>query len=181
MSSLVFLLKNFCIAGRLFVSVSTFLPQFQLASGGINEYLHWLPVFVHKQIYYIIRLIYSYSQVLFTTKGSKVKSLTTENGGNVVLSSILEADVKSIVTITRGTTDKDELLLVVACGRDTISVASSIKRLASENVFVVQIQHPRRQVSRFDLVFAPQHDYYALTAHEQEQVPEFLRKYMAPE
>lgn len=30
-------------------------------------------------------------------------------------------------------------LLVVACGRDTISTASSIKRLASENVFVVQV------------------------------------------
>jgi len=30
-------------------------------------------------------------------------------------------------------------LLAVACGRDTISTASSIKRLASENVFVVQV------------------------------------------
>lgn len=75
-------------------------------SGGINEYLHWLPVSVHKQIYYIIRLLYSYSQVMVTTKGSKVKSLTTENGGNVGLSSILEVDVNSIVTITRGTADK---------------------------------------------------------------------------
>lgn len=34
---------------------------------------------------------------------------------------------------------RDGPLLVVASGRDTISIASSIKRLASENVFVVQV------------------------------------------
>ena len=34
---------------------------------------------------------------------------------------------------------RDGPLLVVASGRDTISVASSIKRLASENVFLVQV------------------------------------------
>ncbi|MFS8008049.1 putative mitochondrial fission protein ELM1 [Helianthus anomalus] len=43
-------------------------------------------------------------------------------------------------------------------------------------VFVVQIQHPRTQLNRFDLVVAPQHDYYALTAHAQEQVPRLFRK-----
>jgi len=34
---------------------------------------------------------------------------------------------------------RDGPLLVVASGRDTISVASSIKRLASEKVFLVQV------------------------------------------
>lgn len=34
---------------------------------------------------------------------------------------------------------RDGPLLVVASGRDTISVASAIKRLASKNVFVVQV------------------------------------------
>lgn len=36
---------------------------------------------------------------------------------------------------------RDGPLLVVASGRDTISVASSIKRLASQNVFVVQVPY----------------------------------------
>ncbi|XP_076906383.1 mitochondrial fission protein ELM1-like [Bidens hawaiensis] len=148
--------------------------------GGINEYLLWLPVSLHKQIYYIIRLIYGYSQVLITSKGSRVQSLTGENGGSVGLSSVLEADVKSIVKMAKGTAEKDGPLLVVACGRDTISIASSIKKLAAENVFVVQIQHPRTQLNRFDLVVAPQHDYYALTAHAQEQVPRLFRKYITP-
>ncbi|KAD7478227.1 hypothetical protein R6Q59_007676 [Mikania micrantha] len=148
--------------------------------GGINEYLHWLPVSLHKQIYYIIRLIYGYSQVLLTSRGSRVQSLTGENGGSVGLSSVLEADVKSIVKMAKGTAEKDGPLLVVACGRDTISIASSIKKLASDNVFVVQIQHPRTQLSRFDLVVAPQHDYYALTPHAQEQVPRFFHKYITP-
>uniref|UniRef100_A0A2N9INQ1 Mitochondrial fission protein ELM1 n=1 Tax=Fagus sylvatica TaxID=28930 RepID=A0A2N9INQ1_FAGSY len=91
--------------------------------GGINEWLHWLPVSFHK---------------------------------------------------------KDGPLLVVASGRDTISIASSIKRLASQNVFVVQIQHPRSNLNRFDLVITPHHDYYPLTPHAQEQVPRFLRKWITP-
>lgn len=35
---------------------------------------------------------------------------------------------------------RDGPLLVVASGRDTISVATSIKRLAPENVFLVQVK-----------------------------------------
>lgn len=35
---------------------------------------------------------------------------------------------------------RDGPLLVVASGRDTISVATSIKRLALENVFLVQVK-----------------------------------------
>lgn len=35
---------------------------------------------------------------------------------------------------------RDGPLLVIASGRDTISVASSIKRFAPENVFVVQVK-----------------------------------------
>ena len=34
---------------------------------------------------------------------------------------------------------RDGPLVVIACGRDTVSIASSIRRLASENVFVVQV------------------------------------------
>lgn len=39
------------------------------------------------------------------------------------------------------TSFRDGPLLVVASGRDTISVASAIKRLASKNVFVVQVSY----------------------------------------
>lgn len=41
--------------------------------------------------------------------------------------------------------DRNGPLLVVASGRDTISVASSIRRLAMEYVFVVQVKSfPRK-------------------------------------
>ncbi|KAL0390657.1 UNVERIFIED_CONTAM: Mitochondrial fission protein ELM1 [Sesamum calycinum] len=70
-------------------------------------------------------------------------SLPRENGTSIGLSSVLEADVKNIVRMAKETFEKDGPLLVVASGRDTISIASSIKRLASENVFVVQEQVPR--------------------------------------
>ncbi|KAL7582372.1 hypothetical protein Lser_V15G46064 [Lactuca serriola] len=74
-------------------------------------------------------------------------ALTTENGGSVGLSSIIEVDVKSVVTMARGTTYKDGPLLMVACGRDTISIASYVKRLASENVFAVQVNSTSKKTS----------------------------------
>ncbi|KAK4709198.1 hypothetical protein R3W88_030123 [Solanum pinnatisectum] len=145
--------------------------------GGVNEWLHWLPVSLHKKLYYIICQICG---ILFRRRARQLGTLPMENGGNVGLSSILEADVKSIVRMARETFEKDGPLLVVASGRDTISITSSIKRLASDNVFVVQIQHPRSRLDRFDLVITPKHDYYSLTPQGKEQVPCFLHKWITP-
>ncbi|KAL8029606.1 hypothetical protein ABFX02_14G235700 [Erythranthe guttata] len=150
-------------------------------TGGVNEWLHWLPVSVHKRLYYIISRIYRYSRFLIATRAKKLLPQPRENGGGIGLSSVLEADVKNIVRMAKETFEKDGPVLVVASGRDTISIASSIKRLASENVFVVQIQHPRSHLDRFDMVITPQHDYYPLTPHAQEQVPRFLRKWITPQ
>ncbi|KAM7274341.1 hypothetical protein ACFE04_029005 [Oxalis oulophora] len=148
--------------------------------GGVNEYLHWLPVSVHKKIYYIVMLIFGYSRSYITARAGG-KYYGSENGAaGVGLASVLEADVKHIVRMARETFEKEGPLLVVASGRDTISTASSIRRLASENVFVVQIQHPRSHLNRFDLVITPRHDYYALTPQAQEQVPKFLRSWITP-
>lgn len=144
--------------------------------GGINEWLHWLPVSLHKKFDYLIKQI-----ILLTSRRRKLVPLPLENGSHPVgLGSVLEADVKRIVAMARNTYEKDGPLLLVACGRDTISIASSIKRLASQNVFVVQIQHPRSNLNRFDLVITPHHDYYPLTPQAQEQVPRFLRTWITP-
>ncbi|XP_062172654.1 mitochondrial fission protein ELM1 [Alnus glutinosa] len=144
--------------------------------GGINEWLHWLPVSLHKKLDYLIKQI-----IFLTSRGKKLAPLPSENGGGRVgLLSVLEADAKQIIAMARETCEKDGPLLVVASGRDTISIASSIKRVASQNVFVVQIQHPRSNLDRFDLVITPRHDYYPLTPHAQEQVPKFLRRWITP-
>ncbi|KAJ4883640.1 Mitochondrial fission protein ELM1 [Raphanus sativus] len=143
--------------------------------GGINEWLHWLPVGFHKKLDFILRHIYLYSRLMLGSKQSKY--IASENVG---LSSILEADVKSIVSMARDTYEKDGPLVVIACGRDTVSIASSIRRLASENVFVVQIQHPRSHLNRFDMVITPRHDYYPITLEAQEQVPRFMRSWITP-
>ncbi|XP_022752538.1 mitochondrial fission protein ELM1-like isoform X1 [Durio zibethinus] len=144
--------------------------------GGLNEWLHWLPVSLHKKLDYLIRLIRIYC------RREKLVPSPLENGGNgsVGLASVLEADVKQIVTMARQTYEKDGPLLVVASGRDTISIASSIRRLASENVFVIQIKHPRSKLNRFDLVITPRHDFYPLTPQAQEQVPRFLHRWITP-
>ncbi|KAJ4845137.1 serine/threonine protein kinase [Turnera subulata] len=146
--------------------------------GGINDWLHFLPVSLHKTLYYVVRRLYGYSRCIVGKGRSKFEP--SENGGGVGLSSVLEADLKQIVNMARDTYEKDGPLLVVASGRDTVSIASSIKRLASQNVFVIQIQHPRSDLKKFDLVITPRHDYYPLTPQGQEQVPRFLRRWITP-
>ncbi|XP_028086989.1 mitochondrial fission protein ELM1-like [Camellia sinensis] len=148
--------------------------------GGINKWLQWLPVSVHKKLDYAIKRICGDSQFQ-TIKANKVMSLPAEkNGsaGSAGLSHVLEADAKQIATMAHETFKKDGPLLVVASGWDTISVASHIKRLAPEKVFVVQ--HPRSQLNRFNLVITPRHDYYPLTPEGQEQIPWFLRRWITP-
>ncbi|GAB2274587.1 hypothetical protein Dimus_009355 [Dionaea muscipula] len=106
--------------------------------GGLNEWVHWLPVSVHKRLHYIVGLILGYSQILLTSGGRKVGSLPSAYGTNLGLSSVLEADAKQIANMARKTFENEGPLLVVASGRDTISTASTIRRLASDYVFVVQ-------------------------------------------
>ncbi|KAK9985877.1 hypothetical protein SO802_030828 [Lithocarpus litseifolius] len=142
--------------------------------GGINEWLHWVPVSLHKKFDYFMKRIIGYQVMV---NGQKVMPLFSQTTG---LSDVLEADANHIAKMARETFDKDGPLLVVASGRDTISVSSSIKRLAPENVFVVQIQHPRSHLNRFDMVITPRHDYYPLTPHAQEQIPWFLRRWITP-
>lgn len=146
--------------------------------GTVNEWLHWLPVSVHKKVDNVIRRIYDDSRCFL---GKKVMPVLVENGRkNAGLLDVLEADANQIAKMARDTFDRDGPLLVVASGRDTISVASSIRQLAPENVFVVQIQHPRLNLNRFDLVITPCHDYYPLTPEAQEQIPWFLRSWITP-
>eukprot|EP00261_Vitis_vinifera_P022537 XP_010654122.1 PREDICTED: mitochondrial fission protein ELM1 isoform X3 [Vitis vinifera] len=97
--------------------------------GGIHERLHWLPVSLHKKLDYVMKQFQ-------TVRGKKLIPLSAEKCG---LSDILEADAKHISKMARETFEMDGPLLVVASGRDTISVASYIKQLAPENVFVVQV------------------------------------------
>ncbi|XP_068660119.1 mitochondrial fission protein ELM1-like [Aristolochia californica] len=148
--------------------------------GGINEWLLWLPVSLHKRVHYIIKWVFDYPQHQRIFGGQKLTPLPTENGGIVGLSSVLEPDAYQIATWARETFDKEGPLLVVASGRDTISLASSVKRLAPENVFLVQIQHPRTHLNRFDLVVTPEHDYYPLTPQGQQETSQFLRHWITP-
>ncbi|KAG2274481.1 hypothetical protein Bca4012_045543 [Brassica carinata] len=172
--------ENQCIglARALGLAQNHLLYRVTRPKGGINEWLHWLPVGFHKKLDFILRHLYLYSRLMLGSKHSKY--IASENGGSVGLSSILEADVNSIVSMARDTYEKDGPLVVIACGRDTVSIASSIRRLASENVFVVQIQHPRSHLNRFDMVITPRHDYYPLTLEAQEQVPRFMRGWITP-
>lgn len=75
--------------------------------GGINEWLHWLPVSLHKKFDYLIKQI-----ILLTSRRRKLVPLPLENGSHPVgLGSVLEADVKRIVAMARNTYEKYVLLL----------------------------------------------------------------------
>ena len=71
--------------------------------GGVNEWLHWLPVSLHKKLVYLIRQIILLTASL--SRSNKLASLPLENGA-VGLASVLEADVNQIVTIARQSYDK---------------------------------------------------------------------------
>ncbi|WCJ34260.1 hypothetical protein M5689_015578 [Euphorbia peplus] len=139
--------------------------------GGINRCLHWLPVTVHKRLDSIFRRIYGHSSRYGAKKVAPFSSQKHD---------VLEADAKRIASIARDSFDREGPLLVVASGRDTISTASFIKLLAPDKVFVIQIQHPRTQLNKFDLVITPSHDYYPLTPQAQEQIPFFFRRWITP-
>ncbi|KAG8064432.1 hypothetical protein GUJ93_ZPchr0004g40490 [Zizania palustris] len=149
-------------------------------TGGINKWLHFLPIYLHKLVDQVLRQMFSNDRLATLFQGKRLAQYTVGNDQPSGLSSLLEADTKRIVTIVNDTFEKEGLALVVACGRDTISYASSIKRLAPDNVFVIQIQHPRFHLNRFDLVVTPRHDYYALTARGQQEVPRLLRRWITP-
>ncbi|KAM0861263.1 hypothetical protein ACQ4PT_046003 [Festuca glaucescens] len=149
-------------------------------TGGINKWLHFLPISLHKVVDQVLRNILSNMALATLFQGKLLAPYYVSNVQSFGLSSVLEADTHKIVTLVRDTFEKEGLAIVVACGRDTISYASSVRCLAPDNVFVIQIQHPRYRLDRFDLVVTPRHDYYALTAKGQREVPWLFRRWITP-
>ncbi|CAD6260999.1 unnamed protein product [Miscanthus lutarioriparius] len=150
-------------------------------TGGINKLLHFLPISLHKLVDQFLRRVFSDTRFATVVQINKLAQYSARNSQSFGLSSILEADTQKIVTMVRGTFEKEGPALVVACGRDTIPYASSIRRLAPDNVFVIQIQHPRSRLGRFDLVVTPRHDYYVLTTRGQQEVPRLFRRWITPQ
>ncbi|KAJ0460876.1 putative mitochondrial fission protein ELM1 [Helianthus annuus] len=87
---------------------------------GINKWLNWLPLSTHTRLHRIKSQLFD------------PHSIVSDQ------SDILEADPELIASKASETFGKDGPLLVVASGRDTISVASSVKRLAPDHVFTIQ-------------------------------------------
>ncbi|WVZ85556.1 hypothetical protein U9M48_032470 [Paspalum notatum var. saurae] len=150
-------------------------------TGGINKWLHFLPISFHKLVDQFLRRVFCDTRFATVGQVNKLPQYPVHSTGSFGLSSILEADAQKIVTMVHDTFEKEGPALVVACGRDTMPYASSIRCLAPDNVFVIQIQHPRFRLEMFDLVVTPRHDYYALTAKGQQEVPWLLRRWITPQ
>lgn len=93
--------------------------------GGINERLHWLSIPLHRKIDHFLRQISGHELFRLSAKGNSRVLPSADNAGS---SLFLEADAKQIANSARETCEKIGPFLVVASGRDTIPVASSIKR-----------------------------------------------------
>ncbi|XWS59449.1 hypothetical protein CRYUN_Cryun08bG0122800 [Craigia yunnanensis] len=118
--------------------------------GGIKEWFRWLPVSLHKKSGQYLKANLqncSYSRFQMEARGNKVVPFSVEKP---------EADVKQIAMMARDTFEKDGPLLVIASGRDTISVASSIKRLQHPwswlNRWITPREPPYRHVVRISIV-----------------------------
>lgn len=72
--------------------------------GGINEWLHFLPISMHKFIDQVLRQFFSNTRFAIVVQGRKPYRVL--NAASVGLSSVLEADVKKIVTVARDTYEK---------------------------------------------------------------------------
>uniref|UniRef100_A0A453BY27 Mitochondrial fission protein ELM1 n=1 Tax=Aegilops tauschii subsp. strangulata TaxID=200361 RepID=A0A453BY27_AEGTS len=128
------------------------MPRIIRPTGGINKWLHFLPISLHKMVDQVLRHILSNTTFTTLFQGKLSAPYPVSNVQSLGLSSVLEADSRRIVTMVRDTFEKEGLAIVIACGRDTIPYASSVRCLAPDNVFVIQIQHPRYRLDRFDLV-----------------------------
>ena len=82
------------------------LQRVSRPKGGINEWLHWLPVSLHKKIDYAISMLRGYLQSLLQSQEKKLMPSPPENGVSAGLSAVLEADVKQIVNLARETYEK---------------------------------------------------------------------------
>ena len=72
--------------------------------GGINEWLHFLPISMHKFIDQVLRQFFRNTRFAIVIQGRKPYRVL--NDGSVGLSAVLEADVKKIVTVARDTYEK---------------------------------------------------------------------------
>lgn len=91
--------------------------------GGINEWLHWLPVSIHKKLDWVFRQLFGYTPLWLTARGKKSVMIHSENGGGLGLSTILEADVKKIVTTAKETYEKYEQC-ILSCLKSAIFCAA---------------------------------------------------------
>ncbi|CAK9221605.1 unnamed protein product [Sphagnum troendelagicum] len=166
--------------------------------GGLNFWLRWLPVPVHKKVDYLLQHVQAnwlrvpLSRLL---KGNDVEPRPSSAERQSPLMSsgayglraralddrtVPEADAGRIAALAREDVDREGPLLVVASGRDTVSVAAAVKKLAPEATFVIQIQHPRQRIDHFDLIVTPLHDYYALSPMGRQEVPRLLLPWLSP-
>ncbi|KAI5072254.1 hypothetical protein GOP47_0012360 [Adiantum capillus-veneris] len=148
--------------------------------GGYNRWLRWLPVIVHKKIDNFIQYVQNDLKYRLWTHFARSTEAVPVLKERESLSFVPEADARKIAALARQDIEREGPLLVIASGRDTAYIAAAVKRLASQDTFVIQIQLPRRRLDQYDMIITPQHDYHALTPAGSQEVPQFLLKWITP-
>ncbi|CAI5470468.1 unnamed protein product [Closterium sp. Yama58-4] len=115
-----------------------------------------------------------------STVSAQRPRILSEASTSAFLPAAAPADPAAIAREANETLESEGPVLVVAAGRDTAAAAAEVKRLAPSSTLVVQIQHPRNDLHQYDLVVAPLHDFYGLTAAAGREVPSWILKWIAP-
>lgn len=79
--------------------------------GGVNEWLRWLPVSLHKAVDSLIQQVFGASKLGATLQGKKFMPFPTQSGKSVGLSSVLDADARQISLSARENFEKYDLII----------------------------------------------------------------------
>lgn len=109
-SSVCFFLPFLWILSTLiinfFVEICLVMQRIIRPTGGINKWLHFLPISLHKMVDQVLRHILSNTTFTTLFQGKLSAPYPVSNVQSLGLSSVLEADSKRIVTMVRDTFEK---------------------------------------------------------------------------
>ncbi|GAQ85382.1 elongated mitochondria 1 [Klebsormidium nitens] len=144
---------------------SCLLQRVNRPRDGLHHYLRWLPLAWHNNLHRTLAYLANRStQVVPSSWLREGRNDGVQEGARIgVARDVPDADPEAIAREANSQLNREGPLLVVASGRDTWMLAAEVKRQAPSTTFVVQIQHPRADVSQFDLVITPAHDFYPTT------------------
>eukprot|EP00899_Mesostigma_viride_P000633 jgi/Mesvir1/10570/Mv21788-RA.1 len=137
----------------------------------------------HNVLQGALRVLPAESKLVSLVRGSWLASCVSRISRSGVLGgglSVENVDASQVVEQARADLATRGPLLVVASGHDAVEFAVQVHRLGNDCTFVVQLQHPRQDVSLFDFVITPYHDVFNVDGTLRYSWPPLFGRPWAP-